>query len=111
MSRTLNPGIGTPHGEYHGAAKLTEQKVRWLRRVLAKRQATTYELAETLGVSPSNVSMAARGITWSHVPGALRQLRATPKLFDPRTMPIGRRGHDTSGRAKPRPRKRAERAA
>lgn len=103
--RPKNPGVGTPRGEYHGSAKLTERDVRWLRTQLAKRRMTTTTLAKRFGVSPSNISMAARGVTWGHVPGALGPLRDPAKVFDFTTMPIGRHGHDTSGRAKPRPRK------
>lgn len=102
-----HPGIGTPYGEYHGSAKLTEAKVREMRRKIRRGEWTVERAAQTFGISRGAASMAARGVTWSHVSGALTTCMKVPKLFDPRSMPIGKDGHDKSGRAKPRSRGRA----
>jgi len=68
-------------GEAHGAARLTEARVRRLRE-RARRESPAsgwIELAALkLGVSPSAITMAIHGATWAHLPGAVtRDLRIT----------------------------------
>lgn len=57
-------------GELHTLAKLTEETVRYAREqyMLGK---TGKELAAELNVHPVTLSRALRGVTWSHVPGAI----------------------------------------
>jgi hypothetical protein len=54
-------------GTRHGAAKLNDRVVRFLRRVHGTRRWRPTRLAEWLGVSPSAVLLAAKGETWRHV--------------------------------------------
>lgn len=58
-------------GERQGSAKLTEADVRAIRA-----SAETFDvLAARYSVSPATIAQAARGATWSHVPGAKRRRR------------------------------------
>lgn len=54
------------HGSTVGTAKLSESKVRWIRKQ-RRRGVRCDELARRLGLSKAAVSAAARGDTWAHV--------------------------------------------
>jgi hypothetical protein len=58
-----------PRGERHGSAVLTEDKVRYIRRVyrLGCPRFSFTALSVELGVSRSSVMRAATGKTWKHV--------------------------------------------
>ena len=61
-----------PRGEAHKNSKLTEAVVIELRRAYFADPAPTLdELAALFGVSNGAISMAIRGKTWAHVPGAI----------------------------------------
>jgi len=62
-------------GEEHGSAKLTDAIVRRCRE-RARRGARVTELAQRYGVSHAAMSMAISGVTWGHVPGAVRSRRS-----------------------------------
>jgi hypothetical protein len=53
-------------GEQINTAKLTEDKVREIRRLFKDGQ-TFQDLAVKFGVTPSNISYIVRGLTWRHV--------------------------------------------
>lgn len=54
-------------GEKHGRAKLTEDKVRKIRKMHATHKYTMKHLGEQFGVSSSVISGAVRRITWSYL--------------------------------------------
>jgi hypothetical protein len=56
------------HGSTHPMSKLTEARVRLIRRLYAERKATQTELAARFGVSTRVVSAAIRRVSWKHVP-------------------------------------------
>lgn len=58
---------GMNQGERNGQTKLTEDKVREMRRLYAKTDVTTYDLADRYGVSQDAAACAIRGDTWGHV--------------------------------------------
>lgn len=81
-----NPG--QVHGEKHPAAKLTDAIVLELRfgvRRVKYPDGYVTQKAEDLRVSPSAISNAVHGVTWSHLPGAVA------KRFQ--YSPRGPRGH------------------
>jgi hypothetical protein len=55
-------------GAAHGRAVLTEADVYEIRRLRADRSATCRELAERYGVSMTQISNIARGLSWRHLP-------------------------------------------
>lgn len=65
-------------GEQHGSAKLTEDAVRFIRREARRGRPhleTLLILSDRFGIdvrSEATISQAATGVTWGHVPGALR---------------------------------------
>lgn len=66
MSRALRRG--SPPGQEHPAAKLTEQQVR---EILTRVSAGELQkkLAEEFGVTPSCISHLVRGTSWGHLKG------------------------------------------
>ena len=57
-----------PHlGSTHKLAKLTEEKVREMKRAYAAGVANQYELADEYGVGQALVSRIVRGLSWPHV--------------------------------------------
>lgn len=66
-SRGRNP---RNKGETHGNSKLTEPRVRKLRRLLAEGRLTPdkkRELSRRWDIHAANLEMAARGLSWKHV--------------------------------------------
>ena len=61
-----------PKGELHGEAKLTEQKVLWLRRRYLKIDMTQEEFGKILGVSSVKVGQILRGEYWTHIDDGLQ---------------------------------------
>jgi hypothetical protein len=59
--------IRPPKGELNGAAKLTDESVREIRRLYMPRVVTLADLATRFGVSESVVGAVVRGVRWSHV--------------------------------------------
>ena len=53
-------------GERNGMAKLTDEKVRLVRELVAAGRAYT-EVAQLVGVHKMQVSRVRRGITWKHI--------------------------------------------
>lgn len=56
-----------PRGEEHGGAKLTEEKVREIRRLYAEGDITHKEIADKFGVSTKPISQVINLKTWRHV--------------------------------------------
>lgn len=54
-------------GEQIGLSKLTEEKVREMRRLYAEGNVTHAVLAEKYGVALSTIHNALSRITWNHV--------------------------------------------
>lgn len=77
-----NPG--QVRGDRHGAAKLSERAVLQLRarariRLRGVRLAGLVRRAAVkLGVAPSAVSNAIHGVTWAHLPGAVKRRLPQP---------------------------------
>lgn len=59
--------IHSPKGESHYGAKLTEEKVRWLRDRYAQGDISITELAKIVGLSRMPVWQAIRKQTWKHI--------------------------------------------
>lgn len=57
-----------PRGEKVGGAKLTEDKVREIRRLYTVGDVTQQQLANVFGVSQAVIGDAIRRVTWAHVP-------------------------------------------
>ena len=55
------------YGEDHPIAKLTEEKVRWIRKLYADRYGTQREIATLFGVSRPLVGFIVRREAWKHV--------------------------------------------
>jgi hypothetical protein len=75
MDDRKNKGLGRvvgEKGELHTLAKLTDELVAWA-RLEYNRGRTGKEIAEELGISSATISRALKGITWSHVPGAISE--------------------------------------
>lgn len=60
------PNYPSP-GERNGSAKLTEDKVREIRRLYAANAGDQYQLAEQFGVSQAAIGFIVRKKTWKHV--------------------------------------------
>lgn len=73
----------------HGLAKLTEEKVVYIRNEYREGKSGK-ELAEELGINAATISRALTGKTWSHVPGAI----------DGNLYQTGERHHHKGGRPK-----------
>ncbi|MBL7132878.1 MAG: HNH endonuclease [Phycisphaerae bacterium] len=56
-----------PRGEASGAAKLTAESVRGIRRLYAVGAANQYELAARFGVSQPAIGMIVRRRNWRHI--------------------------------------------
>ena len=54
-------------GSRHGAAKLTEDAVREIRRRFFEKGHTFESLAAEFGVSPQTIGLAIHRKTWAHV--------------------------------------------
>ena len=63
---------GTAKGECSATHKLSDELVRKIRREI-KRETSTY-LGMKYGLSRSTIHRAASGRTWSHLPGAVKDL-------------------------------------
>lgn len=59
----LAPAVGSKHGN----AKLTEQQVLKIRKLVSKRLYSQAEIAKRYKVSPLTISFLVRRITWGHV--------------------------------------------
>ncbi len=57
-----------PRGECHGSAKLTETKVREIRRRYAAGGVSQSALASEYGVTQWSICMVTRGRSWAHIP-------------------------------------------
>jgi hypothetical protein len=62
-------------GRQHPDAKLTERAVIRARDRVRRGVETVRSLARHYGVSAPTMWMAVRGITWTHVPGAVKRKR------------------------------------
>lgn len=62
--RARNSGM---HGESHGSAKLTNDNVREIRRLLQEGQLFQREIAEQFGVARSLISLIKTGRAWKHL--------------------------------------------
>lgn len=56
-----------PRGERHGRAKLTDEKVREIRRMIASGSHTQRAIARAFGVTPRVILLIDRGELWRHV--------------------------------------------
>ena len=65
----LRSDLPRARGETHGRAKMTDEKVREMRRLYAEGKATQKQLAEQFGIGQSKVSGIVRHKTWRHVMG------------------------------------------
>lgn len=54
-------------GEHNGQSKLTDRKVRFIRRAWKMGKFTQRQLATRVGVDPSLISYVVRRKTWKHV--------------------------------------------
>lgn len=86
MSATRSPGIGTPHGEYHGAAEMTKRDVRWLRRQLQARRLTLEDLVIRTFGSLVGAARTYRGemlfaLAWLVLLVVAERTSRTPELF------------------------------
>ena len=59
--------IARAHGEQNGLAKLTDEKVRQMRKEYAKGNTSYRKLAKEYGVSHPSAMDAIKRITWKHV--------------------------------------------
>jgi hypothetical protein len=55
------------HGECHGQAKLTEEKVRLILRRYATKKISQTELAAEFGVRQESISRIVTGKSWKHI--------------------------------------------
>jgi HNH endonuclease/NUMOD4 motif len=55
-----------PRGTKHGMSKLTDAKVREIRR-LRKEGQTLWAIANRYGITAANVDYISKGLTWAHV--------------------------------------------
>lgn len=61
-----------PQGELHGASKLTEPEVRWLRQEYLVRNWTQKQFGDRLGVSNVKIGQILRGEYWTHIQDGLQ---------------------------------------
>lgn len=92
--RQKRRGMGQVHGETHAAAKLTEAIVLSLRAragALKYPGGMMYRAAERHQVAVSAISNAIHGVTWAHLPGAIKKrFHYSPR--GPRSSSVVRRG-------------------
>ena len=55
-----------PRGTKHGMSKLTDDKVREIRK-LRKEGQTLWAIADRYGITAANVDYITKGLTWAHV--------------------------------------------
>lgn len=104
-----SPNQGFQRGIKHPSNQLTLAQVRAIRTGKYKNKSQS-ELAAEWGVSPSTISQARTGKTWSWLPGAKRPMAADdPRRFIGRGGPIigwrdvmGKDGKPVGKRARPR---------
>lgn len=60
----------SPRGSAHPSSRLTEEKVRAIRRLLG--QVSQGKLARIFGVSPSTIRSIGQRLSWKHVPASTR---------------------------------------
>src|SRR5262249_47420863 len=78
-------------GEDRPTAKLTEAHVREMRALAATERWAFRELAGRYGVTAPAVSLAVRGITWPHLPGAVAprwQSVSGPRAGEGQQLPL-----------------------
>lgn len=66
MNRSIYPGMGVLRGEKHPHARLTEDDVRLIRRLVAGGE-TQASVARRFGISVHHVASIHRGYAWRHV--------------------------------------------
>jgi hypothetical protein len=60
-------GIGPPYGERAGAAKLSEDQARQIRKLAWDGAYTLQEIGDMFGVCPSNAHAIKHGLIWKHL--------------------------------------------
>lgn len=73
MQHAFATGLQSNAGENHSQAKLTEEKVKQIKKMLALKFRQS-EIAALMGVDPSAISHINRGARWAHVAAAEGEL-------------------------------------